>query len=184
MASIAAAGAVGAGVYYGVSDSGSYDEERPVIAVQATNRAPAQGEAPPVRQVRERGAQGAETKVADSEASAQEAEHQTVQSRARKATKQRTTGKSTDGATLGEELALVESASRATKAGNARLALERLAEYQRKFPRGKLALEAQVIRIEALARAGRRAEASRLARSFLKRHPKSPIGARISRYAE
>ncbi len=85
---------------------------------------------------------------------------------------------------LGEELALVEAASRATRAGNGPLALQRLAEYRRAFPRGKLALEAQVLRIEALALAGRRGEASRLAQAFLKYHPDSPVAARIRRYAD
>lgn len=86
--------------------------------------------------------------------------------------------------TLGDELAVVESASRALRSGNPQAALGRLAEYRQRFPRGKLALEAQVLRIEALARAGRSSEAARLARGFLKRHPNSPVAARIRRYAE
>jgi outer membrane protein assembly factor BamD (BamD/ComL family) len=88
------------------------------------------------------------------------------------------------GKTLGDELAVVESASRALRSGNPQAALGRLAEYRQRFPRGKLALEAQVLRIEALARAGRSDEAARLARGFLKRHPHSPVAARIRRYAE
>lgn len=85
---------------------------------------------------------------------------------------------------LGIELALVEAASRAVKAGNGGLALQRLSEYRRRFPRGKLGLEAQVLHIEALAISGRRSEASRLAQSFLKHHPQSPVAARIRRFAE
>jgi hypothetical protein len=85
---------------------------------------------------------------------------------------------------LGEELALLEAASGATRSGNAALALQRLTEYQRRFPKGKLALEARVLRIEALAGAGRKPEAQRLARAFLKGNPNSPIAARIRRYAE
>lgn len=88
------------------------------------------------------------------------------------------------GATLGDEVAMVESASRALRSGNPQAALGRLAEYRQRFPRGKLALEAQVLRIEALAQAGRGADAARLARGFLKRHPHSPVAARIRRYAE
>jgi len=82
-----------------------------------------------------------------------------------------------------DELALVESLSRAVKAGNGSLALAHSAEYKRKFPRGKLGLEAQVLHIEALALAGNRSEASRLAQGFLKRYPDSPIAARIRRFA-
>jgi len=84
---------------------------------------------------------------------------------------------------LGEELALLEAVSRATKAGNGALALQHSNEYKRRFPRGKLALEAQVLHIEALALAGYGAEASRLAQGFLKRHPDSPVAARIRRFA-
>ncbi|HEY6727177.1 MAG TPA: hypothetical protein VI197_24250 [Polyangiaceae bacterium] len=86
-------------------------------------------------------------------------------------------------ASLRDELALVEAVSRATKAGNGALALSQSLEYKRRFPRGKLALEAQVLHIEALALAGNRAEASRLAQSFLKRYPDSPVAARIRRFA-
>lgn len=84
---------------------------------------------------------------------------------------------------LRDELALVEAVSRATKAGNGALALSHSLEYKRRFPRGKLALEAQVLHIEALALAGNRSEASRLAQSFLKRYPDSPVAARIRRFA-
>jgi len=84
---------------------------------------------------------------------------------------------------LRDELALLEAVSRATKAGNGALALSHSQEYKRRFPRGKLALEAQVLHIEALALAGNRAEASRLAESFLKRYPDSPVAARIRRFA-
>lgn len=84
---------------------------------------------------------------------------------------------------LRDELALVEAVSRATKAGNGALALSQSLEYKRRFPRGKLALEAQVLHIEALALAGNRSEASRLAQSFLKRYPDSPVAARIRRFA-
>lgn len=85
---------------------------------------------------------------------------------------------------LRDELALVEAVSRATKAGNGALALSQSLEYKRRFPRGKLALEGQVLHIEALALSGNRAEASRLAQSFLKRHPESPVAARIRRFAQ
>jgi len=82
-----------------------------------------------------------------------------------------------------DELALVEALSRAVKAGNGSLALAHSADYKRRFPRGKLGLEAQVLHIEALALAGNRSEASRLAQGFLKRYPDSPIAARIRRFA-
>jgi hypothetical protein len=90
-------------------------------------------------------------------------------------------GHSKDG--LRKELALVEAASRATKSGNGQLAIQHLAEYRKSFPQGKLALEAQVLRIEALALAGHQAEAARLSQAFLKRYPNSPVAARIRRYA-
>lgn len=71
------------------------------------------------------------------------------------------------GDALGEEIALVDAARGALNAGDPAKALARLDAYDRDHENGSLKLEASVLRVEALARSGRRAEADRLGRSVL-----------------
>ena len=85
--------------------------------------------------------------------------------------------------TLAEELAAVDAASSALRAGDGSGAMRLLDEYARRFPRGRLRLEAAVLRVEALAKTGQRAEAARRAKSFLKRYPNSVLAPRLKRYA-
>jgi hypothetical protein len=85
--------------------------------------------------------------------------------------------------TLTEELAAVDAASSALRAGDGAGAMRMLDEYARRFPRGRLRLEASVLRIEALAKTGQRAEAARRAKAFLKRYPNSVLAPRLKRYA-
>jgi hypothetical protein len=63
-------------------------------------------------------------------------------------------------------------------------ALSFLAAYFRTFPRGRLRYEAEVLRIDAWAKAGRPDTAKRHAQEFLKRHPNSVLAARVRPYAE
>jgi hypothetical protein len=56
--------------------------------------------------------------------------------------------------------------------------------YFRTFPRGRLRFEAEVMRIDALAKAGRTQAAKRHAREFIKQHPNSVLTARMRPYAE
>ena len=63
-------------------------------------------------------------------------------------------------------------------------ALSFLAAYFRTFPRGRLHLEAEVLRIDAFAKAGRLDEAKRHAEDFLRRHPNSVLAARVRPFAE
>ena len=63
-------------------------------------------------------------------------------------------------------------------------ALSFLAAYFRTFPRGRLHPEAEVLRIDALAKAGQSDVAKRYAQEFLKRHPNSVLTARVRPYAE
>jgi hypothetical protein len=84
-------------------------------------------------------------------------------------------------ASLAEEVALLDRVKKALDAGDAGQALKLLAPYQK--PRGRrLTAEATVLRIEALAKAGQSAEASRLAEDFLDRHPHSPLVDRARSY--
>jgi hypothetical protein len=81
-------------------------------------------------------------------------------------------------ATLGEELALLEQARSALERGSATNALGLLDRYLALTHGGRLAAEASVLRIEALVRAGRTAEAERLAHDFLRDNPNSPLADR------
>jgi hypothetical protein len=79
---------------------------------------------------------------------------------------------------LAEEVAALDRARRFVANDPAR-ALGLLDEYEQRFPKGDLAPEALVLRIEALVRAGERARAEILASSFLASHPRSPHAKRI-----
>lgn len=60
-----------------------------------------------------------------------------------------------------------------------REALRLLDSYETEFPRGVLAEEAEVLRIETLVRAGDKEEAARRASRFLAERPSSPHAARV-----
>jgi hypothetical protein len=174
-ASVVSIGAIGAGVYF---------TQRTPTSESVGDRAPETRSAEVAHAVTSpRDAGAAEREAADGAVLAPEQAPVSVD---KPATQPRTSARKPAAdapAGLRDELALVEAVSRATKAGNGALALSQSLEYKRRFPRGKLALEAQVLHIEALALAGNRTEASRLAQSFLKRYPDSPVAARIRRYA-
>jgi hypothetical protein len=63
-------------------------------------------------------------------------------------------------------------------------ALSFLTAYFHTFPRGRLHFEAEVLRIDALAKAGQTNAAGRHAREFLRRHPNSVLTARVRPFAE
>ena len=81
--------------------------------------------------------------------------------------------------TLTEELALLDEARGGLARGDATGALATLDRYQQRFPRGTLALEAQVLRIDALWRRGDQASARQLAERFVEAHPSSPHSPRL-----
>ena len=84
---------------------------------------------------------------------------------------------------LSAELARLDGARKKLAAGQATAALDTLDAYGREFPRGSLRLEASVLRIEALAKAGRTSEARDRAKRFLAVHPNSVLATRVKRYA-
>lgn len=63
-------------------------------------------------------------------------------------------------------------------------ALAKLDDYARAYPRGRLVLEAEVVRIDALSRAGQRNQAKKRAEAFLRRHPNSVLAARVRGFLE
>jgi hypothetical protein len=80
---------------------------------------------------------------------------------------------------LSVEIALVQQAARALAGGEVAIALDLLDTYRRECPRGVLAEEAGVLRVQGLARSGRAAEAKALARQLLDAHPRGVLAARL-----
>jgi outer membrane protein assembly factor BamD (BamD/ComL family) len=83
---------------------------------------------------------------------------------------------------LAAELGALDAARSRLDAGDASGALSRLDDYTRSYPRGRLALEAEVLRIDALSRSGQRAVAEKRAATFLRRHPNSVLASRVRAY--
>jgi hypothetical protein len=81
--------------------------------------------------------------------------------------------------TLAEEVSSLREAREALAAGQTQRALAALDAYLQRFPGGHLGLEAEELRIEALARSGQGAAASTRARAFLATHPQSPYAHRL-----
>ena len=92
--------------------------------------------------------------------------------------------RSSSSSALSAELGVLDAARSKLGAGDARGALAVLGEYDRTYPRGRLGLEAEVLRIDALSRAGEMSAAKKRAEAFLKRHPKSVLAARVRRYLD
>ncbi|MBN2197096.1 MAG: hypothetical protein JW751_30100 [Polyangiaceae bacterium] len=81
--------------------------------------------------------------------------------------------------TLDAEVAALHGVRRALDQGSPGVALQQLDRYGRTFPRGGLAFEAAVLRVQALVLQGDRAGAELLARSLLARSPDGPHARRI-----
>ena len=82
---------------------------------------------------------------------------------------------------VADEVAMLDRAKARLAANDPAEALAILAEYGHAFPRPVLYEEALALRVEALVRQGRRAEAEALARPFLEKSPSSPVAARVVR---
>lgn len=80
---------------------------------------------------------------------------------------------------LTRETLLVDEARRAVASGDPTRALRLLDAHARDFSPAAFALDADVLRIEALERAGRTADADRLAQAFLVRHVEGSYARRV-----
>jgi hypothetical protein len=85
---------------------------------------------------------------------------------------------------LAAELAALDAVRAKLGSGDARAALVLLDAYQREFPKARLSLEAEVLRIDALDRAGHVEAARRRAAAFVQNHPKGVLTGRVKRYLE
>ena len=89
--------------------------------------------------------------------------------------------KANNGGRVAEEVAALDRARAHLSAGRAAQALISIQLYERTFPAPVLAEEALALKVEALVRAGRSAEAVTIGDAFLARRPQSPVAARIRR---
>jgi hypothetical protein len=80
---------------------------------------------------------------------------------------------------LGAEAARIDAARQALERGDVRRALIELDWYERARVVGVLDREAELLRIQALVRAGERARAVELARAYLTKHPRDAYAARL-----
>jgi hypothetical protein len=84
-----------------------------------------------------------------------------------------------EGPGLAGEVANIDAARRALAAGDARTALQQLEHYYGRARTGTLDREAQLLRIDALLRAGQTAPAHQLAEQYLASYPHDPHAARL-----
>jgi hypothetical protein len=85
---------------------------------------------------------------------------------------------------LRAELAALDAARSTLASGDSVGALSFLDAYFRTFPRGRLHPEAEVLRMDALAKGGRVDDARKYAQEFLRRHPNSVLAARVHAFAK
>jgi hypothetical protein len=85
-----------------------------------------------------------------------------------------------NGADLGAEVALIDAARDAIASDAARRALDTVRRYQEKYPNGTFRPEAGAIKIEALMKLGRAAEARALAERFVAEHRGSLLARRVA----
>jgi len=84
---------------------------------------------------------------------------------------------------LAAELAALDAARTSLSRSDPSAALVALDGYARNFPHGRLKIEAEVLRIGALAKSGQTDAARKRAEAFLRRHPDSVLASRVRSYA-
>ena len=92
-----------------------------------------------------------------------------------------TPGSPAPAADIQEQIALIDAARAAVAAGSGDRALTLVHRYQSKYPRGSFRPEAAALKIEALSKLGRNAEARRLAEKFVADHGGGPLADRVRR---
>jgi len=92
--------------------------------------------------------------------------------------------RATSASVLAAELGALDVVRARLSNGDTSGALAKLDDYSRTYPRGRLVLEAEVLRIDALSRAGQRDQAKKRAEAFLRRHPNSVLATRVRGYLD
>jgi outer membrane protein assembly factor BamD (BamD/ComL family) len=94
------------------------------------------------------------------------------------------TGAAPTNSSLRAELAALDAVRSTLASGDSAGALSFLDAYFHTFPRGRLRPEAEVLRINALAKDGRLDDARKYAQEFLRRRPNSVLAARVQPFAK
>lgn len=94
----------------------------------------------------------------------------------------KTDAKTTSANALAAEVGALDAARAELANGDAAAALTKLDDYSRDYPHGHLVLEAEVLRIDALAKSGQTGAAKKRAQAFLRRHPNSVLASRVRGY--
>jgi len=84
---------------------------------------------------------------------------------------------------LSKQVALVDAARTALASGDAGRALSSVREYQATYPSGTFRPEVAAIKIEALLKLGRKAEARASAERFSASYGSGPLAERVARLA-
>jgi hypothetical protein len=84
---------------------------------------------------------------------------------------------------LRDQIALIDAARTALSSGAGRRALEILRRYQDGYPAGSFRPEAAALKVEALVKLGREAEARALAERFVAEHRGSLLAERVAKLA-
>lgn len=84
---------------------------------------------------------------------------------------------------VAEQIALIDMARVALASGGAERALAGAQQYEARYPKGTFRPEAAAIKIEALVKQGRTAEARALGERFLVAYGPSPLADRVARIA-
>ena len=84
---------------------------------------------------------------------------------------------------LANQIALVDSARSALSAGKAERALSAVSDYQSQYPNGAFRPEVAAVKIEALVKMGRTAEARAAAERFVVAYGPGPLADRVARLA-
>ena len=92
--------------------------------------------------------------------------------------------RASEAVSLAQELAALDAARSTLARGDAQGALLLLDGYAKTCPQGRLKLEAEMLRIDALAKSGQTQTAKRHAEAFLRRHPGSVLAARARSYTD
>ncbi|HTQ04451.1 MAG TPA: hypothetical protein VMI54_11375 [Polyangiaceae bacterium] len=95
---------------------------------------------------------------------------------------QKVDAKSTSASALAAEVGALDAARSELANGDPTGALGKLDDYSRAYPHGHLVLEAEVLRIDALAKSGQSDAAKKRAEAFLRKHPNSVLASRVRGY--
>jgi len=179
----AALSLLGAGIVGGVSIWGAVQLAQPADAPTAVNAGSANVVAPPAVIEAIEVDDAAEVSATDGAERATSVEalpqvEEPVEAKQERAVKPRKAIVNSEGA-LTQELSVVDGARSALQQNQPSLALRRLNDYDRRFPKGKLRSEATMLRIEALVAKGDQASAARIGKAVLKASPKGPYSRRI-----